>query len=180
MDNLLKNEFVDYYYDKHHALISKTLDDVRNNAKIEKKNTNDICFSTDDVCGCLALYPNKNAGTSRFTNGNGYNIVIINYDKFLTSLPNPVQRGKQRCDIIMYLVKQTDDFLLVEIKKSSNDSSKSTANKQLLDTLEMLITVPEIETFIKKFQIKRCCRFIKKISAPDLKLKNTALNYIDF
>jgi hypothetical protein len=67
MDNLLRNEFVDYYYDKHHhALTGKTLDAVRNSVKIERQKTYNTYFEISDVNGSLILYQNRNSGTAYY------------------------------------------------------------------------------------------------------------------
>jgi hypothetical protein len=57
---------------------------------------------------------------------------------------------------------------LNEIKISGRSSAKSKATKQLLDSLNMLLSVPEIKLFVDTFEVKRCCRFVNKPSeAPE-------------
>jgi hypothetical protein len=168
MDMLLGNEFVAFHYDKYrHVLAATTPERIRDSVSMEKHNTHDIYFEIRDVNKNLVISTSRNSGTARFNNSNGYAIAIINYDKFLTSLPKSIQHEKLRCDCIMYPTEPKTDFLLAEIKDSPSDYMGRYAIKQLLATLLMLTTVPKIKAFIDAFPVKRCCIFKKAVQAPD-------------
>jgi hypothetical protein len=165
MQNLLKNEFVDYWYAQCTDPQGITLGFVRSKVDIEIHTTHETYFEISDVADNLVLSQND-TGTSRYINNKAYSIEIINYDKFLSSLPYPINPGKMRCDSIIYPVCVRTDFLLVELKSSKNKKQRLRANEQIIETLETLTVVPEVQDFIKTFVIKRCCEFIKKAKAP--------------
>jgi hypothetical protein len=172
MDSLLQNGFINYYYAQFGVSIGETLEYVRKNADVELQNTNKVYFEISDVNGRLIIYPTTNNGTARFQNPHGYCIAVVNYDNFLTNLPEPIKKHKKCCDAILYALENKTYFLLCEFKKIKNYSTKTSASRQLSQSLEMLVSVPEIREFVDNFRVRRCCCFIKKALDPDIEHVN--------
>lgn len=115
-------------------------------------------------------------GTAVYRNINRTRISIINYDKFVTALEHSFQNGRKRCDLLVYTNQVEDYFLLNELKDASFKSGRKKAKKQLVESLNDLMKVPLIESFINKFNVKRCCFFNKRIISPLSITAGTAFN----
>ena len=169
MENLIRNEFIAFFYMQKRSDFKngETEDSIRMKADIEKHQCADPYFEISDIGGHIEIYTTANHGVGKFINPMRVNVMVSNYDKFLTSLPNEIQRGKKRCDAIIYTGTKKN-FLLGEVKITGDNAAKTTANKQFLDTLEMLLSVPAIKQYIDTFPVRRCCRFLQKpAEAPD-------------
>ncbi len=151
MENLLKNYYTKYY-------------------NLPVCNENDLSLFTnaqyfeleDDRSGNVKLYEYENNGTAIYVNQNKRNFAIINYDKFVTSLPANFQNKRKRCDLIIYTDLENRYFLLNELKDANIESGRKQAKKQLMQSLFDILEVSEINNFVKGFSIKRCCIFNKR------------------
>lgn len=155
MEKLLRDNFTTHY-------------------KLAKCTTPDLVMITnkpyfeieDDKDKNIILYTNKGSGEARFSNPTQLEIMIANYDKFLSSLPSGFQHGKKRCDLIVTSY-QCDYFILGELKNSVYiEKRREKAKDQLYDTLNLIIDVPQISSFINTKTVKRCCYFNKQSEAP--------------
>jgi len=110
-----------------------------------------------------------------FSNPSAASIHIANYDKFLTSLPNDFQRGRERCDLII-----TDGgriFILGEMKDSpAIQRHRKKAKKQLLESLDTLLEVPAILSVAGHAEARKCCYFNKWNGAPAFITATNAFN----
>jgi hypothetical protein len=124
----------------------------------------------------IELHVKRGQGMARFSNPTGLTITILNYDKFVTALPNHFQRGKGRCDIIV-ICNIDRYFILGEIKDSSNiKGQRKKAKRQLFESLTTLTAVPQIFTLVNRRVVKRCCYFNKQSSSPALITATRAFN----
>ncbi len=155
MQDLLLNEFI-YHYKLQTPTISNWV-----------INTNEPYFEVEDTDDReLVIHVIQGAGIAKFQNENNSSCSIINYDKFITSLPNEFQRNRSRCDLLMTSDKQ-NYFILGELKNSPEIKQyRKRAKKQLLSSLKTLLEVPEILAYSKNIAIKRCCYFNKLSSPP--------------
>lgn len=105
MQNLLTNEFI-----RHYQLPSFTLTDWA-------LETNEKYFEIEDTeTGEIVLHSESKKGMAKFNNINAMNLTILNYDKFITSIPSePFKHGRKRCDLILYS-KSDRYFILGELK----------------------------------------------------------------
>lgn len=164
MEALLRNDFTAHYglpFCNEPNLVIHTSETY---FEIEDTNTSEI-----------AVYKINGVGMARFSNPNALAITIANYDKFVTSLPNSFQRGRERCDIIVCDDKR--NLILGEIKDSPNiKQHRKKAKKQLYDSLVTLMAVPQFFDLTNKKTTKRCCYFNKQTNAPALLSATTAFN----
>lgn len=129
----------------------------------------------DTVAREIAIHTVIGQGMARFSNPTTLRIIIANYDKFITSLPNHFQNGRKRCDIIVYDAE--NHFILGEIKDSPNiKQHRKKAKKQLFESLTTIIAVPQILALINIRVVNRCCYFNKQTSSPALITATTAFN----
>ena len=158
MDKLLQNQFIAFY--NLYGVAAQNI-----NIKI---TTNQQCFELLDENKTIKLNSSFGSGNARYSNPTQMEIAIILYEKFIYNLPDLFQKGKERCDAILY-TEQNKYFLLAELKCTKQkqlSKAKRKAVAQLTDSLELLLTVKEIETFIHQFYIKQCCFFYKPSIAP--------------
>ena len=147
MENLLRNDFT-----AHYNLPIAGIANIY-------QQTDEKYFEINDIFGEIQISNVPNSGQAAYNNLlNQFLIGVINYDKFITSLPHLFQRGRKRCDLIVYTKNNDKYFLLNELKASNKRSSK-----QLKESLSDLLRVPSIAAFVNTFTIKRCCFFNKKI-----------------
>ena len=143
MDSLLKNDFTSF-----HQLPISTLN--------IRQDTTLPYFELEDLNTVLTLSDIRNSGTAKYANPNNLNVLIIDYDTFLTSLSHRFIQGKSRCDAIVY-TQNKSYFLLNELKnrKIANENGfeevLSKAISQMLKTLKLIKTVPSIDAFINSF-----------------------------
>lgn len=168
MENILRND-----YTAHYGLPVCIEPDLA----IQTRAT---YFEIEDaVTREITLHTINGRGMARFSNPNALAITIVNYDKFVTSLPTHFQTGRKRCD--MALTSQSQ-FILGELKDRDISKSKkklsvrSDAKKQLLASLSALIDVPEIAALANSKNIRKCCYFNKQTNAPALLSATIAFN----
>lgn len=130
----------------------------------------------DDASRELVLHSAVGAGMARFSNPNQLQLTIVNYDKFLTSLPNAFQNGKQRCDLIL-CSDSADYFMLGELKdRIPSGKVRKGAKDQLIASLEILLEVADIARLAASKTTKRCCYFNKQSKAPAILSAVSAFN----
>jgi hypothetical protein len=156
MDKLLQNQFIAFY------------NLYRTAAQNIKETTILQYFELLDENKTIKVTSSFGSGNARYSNPAQMEIAIILYEKFIDNLPDLFQKGKERCDVILY-TEQNKYFLLAELKctkQKQHSKAKRKAITQLTDSLELLLTVKEIKAFIHQFYIKQCCFFYKPSTAP--------------
>ncbi len=129
----------------------------------------------------IILHTTRGNGMANFSNPDKIEIVIVNYDKFVSDLPHHFQHGRRRCDILL-ISENNGCFVLGELKdRNINNSNKRQsirrgAKDQLLKSLETLIDVQKILDYINTKSDKRCCYFNKQSSSPRIINATTAFN----
>lgn len=168
MEDLLRNE-----YTAHYGL------PVCNEPNLVIQ-TNETYFEIEDTeAKEIVLHTLVGQGMARFSNPNSIAITIANYDKFVTSLPNDFQRGKDRCDIL--LVSQSQ-FVLGELKNRNiinpdkRKEIRRKAKEQLFKSLIDLLAVPRIKTLVNSKNVRKCCYFNRQSKAPNILTATTAFN----
>ncbi len=126
----------------------------------------------DDSSKTLTISKNKNFGEAKIANPNKYMVGIFNYDKFVSALDAKFQDDKKRCDMIL---ATDNDFILAELKDSQNKKAESRARKQLLQSLETIIDVPAIDTYITQHSTRKCCYFNRQASTSNSEIINTTI-----
>ena len=166
MDSLLINEFI-----SHYKLPSFIIDNWF-------LKTDEIYFEIEDTRqGEIVLHTIEGDGIAKFKNNSAISLSILNYDKFITSIPSePFKNGLKRCDIIVY--SNSDRyFILGELKdRIPKGKVRTGAQKQLLSSLQTIKAVPEINALINRKTIKRCCYFNKQSNSPTTLNVTTAFN----
>lgn len=165
MEILLRNDFTAHYG----LLVSETAD--------ISISTNDVYFEVeDDANREIQIHALVGTGMAAYRNVNRYDVTIINYDKFITGLPNVFQNGIKRCDLIIHTANR-NYFLLNELKDRKPKSKvRSKSISQLLVSLTTIMDVPAISTFVNLHAVKQCCFFNRQSMAPPLITATTAFN----
>jgi hypothetical protein len=165
METLLRHNFTSHYLLPANAAANLSI------------GTNAAYFELDDVNGETQLFTVVSNAPAVYHNNGIYDVVIINHDKFISTLPPVYQQKKKRCDLIVY-TSLNQYFLLNELSDTASNyldypdqagtrtGKKIQATKQLSESLDRLMNVPAIKTFINNFVIKRCCFFNKQPDAP--------------
>jgi hypothetical protein len=152
MQTLFTNEFI-----AHYGLPLLTINDWY-------LETKEKYFEIEDTHTLeILLHTKRGQGMAKFKNTDALYFTIINYDKFITTIPNEsFKKGRQRCDII--LCSSSDRYFLLGELKDRKPKSKvrSSAKNQLLSSLQTINAVPEIKSLIKQKSIRRCCYFNKQ------------------
>lgn len=164
MEDLLRND-----YTAHYGLPTC----IETNLAIQ---TSETYFEIEDTATReIALHTINGDGMARFSNPNVLAITIVNYDKFVTSLPNDFQNGRKRCDIIV--CDDGRNLILGEIKDSSNiKQHRKKAKKQLYQSLTTLMAVPQFLALTNNKTVKRCCYFNKQTNSPAILTATVAFN----
>lgn len=170
MENLLTNNFVSHY-----------------NIPLPTTNwaikTQERYFEVEDTnAGEIQLHTSRGAGMAKFSNQDTLELTIINYDGFITSIPDEVfKSGRKRCDILVTC--NTDRyFILGEIKdrsvlnQNTQKNVRKEAKKQLISSLNTILAVPEIISYLNLKVVKRCCYFNKQSASPIILSATTAFN----
>jgi hypothetical protein len=130
----------------------------------------------DDVNRELVLHNRAGTGMARFSNPKHLQVTIVNYDKFLTSLPSAFQDGKQRCDLVL-CSDSNEYFILGELKdRVPNGKVRKGAKEQLVASLSIMLQVAEFVNIATSKTTKRCCYFNKQSKAPASLSAITAFN----
>jgi hypothetical protein len=155
METLLKQDFT-----THYSLPISSINNI-------SKQTNAKYFEIeDDPNRETQIYNSPNNGTAIYRNPDQKVVNVINYDKFITSLDANFQKGRKRCDLIVYTKNSLDYFLLNELKDANPNKGRKKAKSQLVASLIDLMSVSSIKHFADSFNEKRCCFFNKRIIAP--------------
>jgi len=104
METLLRNDFT-----VHYGLPISTT------ANISISTTAQYFEIEDDENKETQLHFVAGSGMAAYRNKNSFTVTIINYDKFITGLPQAFQQGKERCDLIVHTTNLSY-FLLNELK----------------------------------------------------------------
>ena len=122
----------------------------------------------DTKAGEIVIHNARGLGMANFSNNDRINLTIVNYDKFVTSLPHHFQNGRKRCDILLSC-SLNRYFILGELKdRNPSGKVRSGAKKQLIASLRTLIAVQEISVYVNNKIVKRCCYFNKQSNSPAL------------
>lgn len=153
------SNFLYKYFTKYHSIAYTP-------KKSEKRNNYNY-FEIDDISRNIVIHNFMNNGMSKYVNRNAKEVVVIDYDKFLTDLPNSFHTGKERCDLIVFTNSDKSYFILNELKdRVPKTKVRKKAKSQLLSTLTELNAVPQISLFINSFTNKFCCYSNKQPIAP--------------
>lgn len=130
--------------------------------------TSEIYFELEDTTTKEILFHvQKGIGMAKFSNPSALDMTIINYDRFITSVPDEAfKKYRERCDVIV-CSNNNSCFILGEIKdRQPKTKVRSKAINQLYQSLATLLAVAGINNFVKAKLEKRCCYFNKQSSSP--------------
>lgn len=166
MKDLLGNDFINYYNQHPEQPV--------NDCKIELTIYESDFFELIDKTGKKDGAGNDIYGSARYSNPDKIKINVINYEKFINSLPPRVKNNikKSKCDFIVYSAN-SQYFLLNELtntapgfineyknsKGERKEGKLATAQRQLKHSLENITNVSSIDGYIRSFTIKQCCLF---------------------
>lgn len=130
----------------------------------------------DDENRETILHLTVGSGMAAYSNTNSHTVTIINYDKFISGLPQASLQGIKRCDLILHTSNQ-QHFLLNELKdRDPKDKVRTKSISQLLASLKMIMNVPSIQNFANTHTIRHCCFFNKQSMSPLNLTATTAFN----
>jgi hypothetical protein len=163
MNYLLEKDFI-----SHYKLAVRT--------SVNVVSTRDPGF---DIVDDLKLVYPPGSGIAKYNNPARKEANVINYELFINSLTPAFQKGREKCDLIVYTA-DFSYFILNELTDTqpqyipdftSTDGTPRTGKRnkaisQLKNTLNDISDVPTINRFIKKHTVKHCCFFNKQANAP--------------
>ncbi|MGI5060253.1 hypothetical protein E4N85_06220 [Treponema denticola] len=112
---------------------------------------------------------NLNEGDVTYINKPENEIAVTDYERYVLSLPQSMQKGMKRSDFIVYDDKTTGFIILNEIAHRKNAFDKKTdAIHQLSETLTLLCNCPAISKEFEKYSVRACVfsNRYNKISSP--------------
>lgn len=164
MIELLKQDLPCYY-----GLHKKTI-------TVPAETTHEEHFDLMD--GGETIIVSYGEGNASFNHSKKTGVEVIHYEKYLNGLSGTAfERGRKRCDFILYETGGTGDSFFLLNEQTSTLSSTANLSKPILDkdknviypggkyekveiqlseTLKTLKAVPGIGTFINKYQQKIC------------------------
>jgi hypothetical protein len=169
MKELLANDFINHY-NRHPEIPIQ-------NKKLNLPHycTNNERFEIKDEVNKIESNGEKMYGIARYLNPDKLKITIINYEKFITSLPPRVKNTndivKGICDYIVYSpnyiyfllneLTNTDPKFIMghENTEGKQEGKLAKAQRQLKHSLEVINNVPTIHNYIQRFIKKQCCFF---------------------
>ncbi|RVU25588.1 hypothetical protein EOJ36_03995 [Sandaracinomonas limnophila] len=120
------------------------------------QKTNNLNFGLIDVNKEVKI-SSFEKGEAKYRNEKNSEVLIFDYDRFISKQNNAFQHGKKRCDAIVFTTNKSD-FIFNEIKNRHDFASASLKGiKQLNSSLETVLEVPVINRYIKRFRSKKCC-----------------------
>ena len=165
MEKLLRNDFTAHYGLPISATVNISISTTAQYFEIE-----------DDEHRETQIHLIAGKGMATYRNINSYTVTIINYDKFISGLPNAFQQGKERCDLIVYTTNQRY-FILNELKdRKPKYKVRTKSISQLLSSLTLIMNVPSIAIFAKTHTVRHCCFFNKQSMSPPTITATTAFN----
>jgi len=162
MIELLKQDFLAHYGLRRSGIV------------VLGETTSDEHFDLIDKKNSSIIVAYRNGNVS-FDHANQTEIEVINYESFLNGLTGTAfERGRKRCDFIMYEKGGAgDSFFLLNEQTSSSGSTVNLSKPilkdkktvfpggkyekveaQLVETLRTLNAVSSIASFINKYQLK--------------------------
>lgn len=162
----------------------------RSKVEISNKTTCEEHFDLDDGDENMIVPYAK--GNVSFEHAEQTEVEVINYEKFINSLQGTsFEKGRKRCDFILYEKGGTGDGFFILNEQTSTNKSTETLSKpifdkktkevlfpggkyekvevQLYQTLTTLKDVPGVSLFIKKYKRKICLMsyIIREIQSDD-------------
>lgn len=166
MNTLLLSDFI-----VHHALMAPGA-----SASFKETSVNYFVLKDD----ATLIYYNVNDGIAPHKNDSTLQVRVINYEAFHNTLPHNFRQGKKICDLIVYTSQVNNYFSLneltdtvaervvpfVDLGGNQFQGKRNKAMEQLRNTLTLLNVVPEINAFMSKYTVRRCCFFNKPATPP--------------
>jgi hypothetical protein len=170
MEKLLHETFKRYYKSESLQILDFVL------------STNEGTFAVEDMEGEGVRFLQKNHatsnGTAYFKNCQNIKVSIFNFDKFMTALSNEIQRGKKRCDLLIYTALRSH-LLFAELKHQNDRRlARRMAKSQMKDTLELFFAFPKMKEGVESYSKRMCCFFYRRSPAPpELEATEKAFNH---
>ena len=151
--------------------IQKLLVDAYTSKLCKKHNINpnqiyaQVCAPTEVTCESEfdlidkqnTMIVKVNKGNVTYINQLKNEVAVTNYESYVLSLPESIQKGMKRSDFIVYDNKSYKFIILNEIARRKNEFDKeSDAIRQLSETLDSLLTCPEVAAEVKKYAVRAC------------------------
>lgn len=151
--------------------IQKLLVDAYTSKLCKKHNINlnqiyaQVCAPTEVTCESEfdlidkqnTMIVKVNKGNVTYINQLKNEVAVTNYESYVLSLPESIQKGMKRSDFIVYDNNSYKFIILNEIARRKNEFDKeSDAIRQLSETLDSLLTCPEVAAEVKKYAVRAC------------------------
>lgn len=165
LSDLLKNEFV-----SHYGITSHPLD-------VDSMTTTDGEFDLYDCPSPMSILPLGSPDGMLSLRGNSETLEIVHYEDFINQCKKPrnFQEGRKRCDFVVLSTEPSRKHVILaeltsalggvgnltmNIEGNGNESfgkgKYEKAEKQLAESLNTLMEVPEIRVFFEGMQDKQC------------------------
>ena len=84
-----------------------------------------------------------------------YSLRIVMYEDFLNELGD-VAKGTRRPDLFVYTIGSDSYFIIHELSVGSSSNKRKDGKHQLGNTVQLLNRIPQIKSFLSKFDHKLC------------------------
>ena len=84
-----------------------------------------------------------------------YSLRIVMYEDFLNELGD-VAKGIRRPDLFVYTTGSDSYFIIHELSVGSSSNKRKDGKHQLGNTVQLLNRIPQIKSFLSKFEHKLC------------------------
>jgi len=153
MINLLKNQFIGYLNIRKPHL--QPYDNEELSPKYEDVSIQyfDIMDKNEKICQPLG------SGSATYHNPQEKTIRFIDYENFISQLPQDFQKDLRKCDFIAYDTNSKDAsiFILNELSQSNSAKNKiNDARQQLHQAAFYFHETKDIHNFITNFKSKKC------------------------
>ena len=119
-----------------------------------------------------SILQEKGTGTATYINKTEDEIVVIDYENLIHSLPQRINAGKRApkcCDFIVYSNDGSSFFICNELSSSETKTKWPDARNQFADTIRRILKCSETKKVLDLYKQKLCILStkIKNIISPD-------------
>ena len=154
MEKLLNNALLPYLNSKR----PENVDVYNGTVNVHTEDVNG-CDSFDVVdtrfMGLPVVRPFGEGHASYLNDKHKYSLRIVMYEDFLNELGD-VAKGTRRPDLFVYTIGSDSYFIIHELSVGSSSNKRKDGKHQLGNTVQLLNRIPQIKSFLSKFDHKLC------------------------
>lgn len=154
MEKLLNNALLPYLNSKRPG----NVDAYNGTVNVHTEDVNgSVSFDVVDtrLMGFPVVRQFGEGHASYFNDEHNYSLKIVMYEEFLNQLGD-VAKGTRRPDLFVYTTGSDSYFIIHELSVGSSSNKRKDGKHQLGNTVQLLNRIPQIKSFLSKFDHKLC------------------------